>query len=110
MFDQVENRKKSFKIYTQGLPDDKGVPDRVYEFDLSPLYTNLNIYTGYYRITIPAIPINKEQEYAQFKEQEEFLYRLPLKHIDGWCCSIDLPDEYLEVFLAMLKTVEKEVG
>lgn len=99
-------RKASFTIYTKGLPDNKGITDRIYPFDFIPLYTNLGDDTGYYRITIPAIPINKEQEYAEFEEQNEFLYGLSIPHIDGWCCSIDLKDEHLNTFLALLKTVE----
>lgn len=105
----MESRKESFIIYTKGLPENKGVVDRVYEFKFEPLYTNLGNFTALYRITIPAIAVNIEQEYAAFTEQNDFLYGLHLPHLDGWCCSIDLEEKYLNEFLEMLKMVEHKI-
>lgn len=105
----MEQKKESYKIYTKGLPENQGMPERVYEFIIIPLYTTLLKFTGYYRITIPAITINKEQEYAEFTEQNEFIYGLSLPHLDGWCCSIDLEEKYLDDFISMLKTVEHKI-
>jgi hypothetical protein len=103
------HRKESFIIYTKGLPENKGVVDRVYEFKFEPLYTNLGDYTSLYRITIPAIAINIEQEYAEFTEQNDFIYGLRLPHLNGWCCSIDLEEKYLNEFKDMLATVEHKI-
>lgn len=57
----MKNKKESIKIYTKGLPINKAVAERIYEFGIAPLYNNFEEFTGYYRITIPAIAINKEQ-------------------------------------------------
>lgn len=102
----MQLKKESYTLYTKGLPEKLGDTNQIYEFKIEPLYTNLNAFTGFYRITIPAIAINKEQEYAEFIEQNDFLYKLRFPHIDGWCCSIDLEEKYLNDFLVMLRTVE----